>query len=132
MSLSQGAVLGVIFRAFKRKITRMTEGSPKWGPSGDYQEIHFLCNPPFPVLWGTEGWSCPGDQLQRNITTLGPHGVAVDTVAEGAGKLVIIYMYLPSNWHVVAGSCVGATAMGIKEGVCQGVFVCAHEGICSL
>ena len=48
------------------------------------------------------------------------------------GKLVIIYMYLPSNWHVVAGSCVGATAMGIKEGVCQGVFVCAHEGICSL
>lgn len=26
----------------------------------------------------------------------------------------------------------GATAMGIKEGVCQGVFVCAHEGICSL
>lgn len=84
------------------------------------------------MLWGIEGWSCPGDQLQRNITTLGPHGVAVDTVAEGAGKLVIIYMYLPSNWHAVAGSCVGVTAMGIKEGVCQGVFVCAHEGMYSL
>lgn len=73
-----------------------------------------------------------GDQVQWNITSLGPHGVAVDTVEEGAGKLVIIYMYLPSNCPAVAGSCVDATAMGIKEGVCQGVFVCAHEGICGL
>lgn len=65
------------------------------------------------MLQGSECWSCPGDQLQWNITTLGPHEVAVATVAEGAGKLVGICMYLSSN--------------------CRGcVFVCAHEGTCSL
>ena len=26
----------------------------------------------------------------------------------------------------------GATAMGIKEGICQGVSVCTHKGICRL
>lgn len=74
----------------------------------------------------------PRGPTECNITTLGPREVAVAPVAEGAGRLVIICMYLPSNCHGVAGSCVGATAMGIKEGVCQGVFVGAHEGICSL
>lgn len=64
-----------------------------------------------------------GTGYNQNSAACGPHEVAIDTDAQGASELVIICVYRPSNCCEVAGGCVGAAAVGIKKGVCEGVFV---------
>lgn len=64
-----------------------------------------------------------GTGYNQNSIVCGPHEVAIDTDAQGASELVIICECRPSNCCEVAGGCVGATAMGIKKGVCVRMFV---------
>lgn len=46
---------------------------------------------------GLSAGAAQGTGCNRNSAAGGPHEVAIDTDAQGAGELVIIYMYLPSN-----------------------------------
>ena len=64
-----------------------------------------------------------GTGYNQNSIVCGPHEVAIDTDAQGASELVLICECRPSNCCEVAGGCVGATAMGIKKGVCVRMFV---------
>lgn len=82
MSLSQGAVLGVIFRAFKRQISRMTEGSPSGAPLGIIRKS-ISCVIPYSLCFrdlsagAAQGTNCSGTsqlldpmRLQRELANL--------------------------------------------------------------
>lgn len=81
------------------------------------------------MLWALSAGATQGTGCNRNSTAPGPHEVAIDTDAQGAGELIIC-MYLPSNCCGVFVGCVGAIAMGIRR-VCTRVCICvrAHKDV---
>lgn len=78
---------------------------------------------------GLSAGAAQGTSCNQKRAVQGPHEVATDTDAQGAGELIIIFKYFPSNCCGVALGCVSATAIGIKEGVYKGVCLCVHTKV---
>ncbi|KAL4699102.1 hypothetical protein H8959_011759 [Pygathrix nigripes] len=100
-------------------------GSHPVGASGDYQGIDTFVIPCSPSSEHSQSaGAAQGTDYNRSNPARRPQEVAIDTEVEGAVELVIICVYLPSNCCGIAGCCVGATSVGIEEGVCARVCVC--------